>query len=70
MCALIVGPYGGSVSPYVRSGKTASGARAVQIVHCSRHGSRDIEHVRSVHNDAGLDLFKVVARAAWGGRAG
>jgi hypothetical protein len=50
------------VSPYVRTVKTASGARAVQIVHSSRHGSRDIEHVGSAHDDAELEMLKAVAR--------
>jgi hypothetical protein len=42
--------------------KTASGARAVQIVHSSHRGSRDIEHIGSVHGDAELELLKAVAR--------
>ena len=48
--------------PYVRTVKTASGARAVQIVHSSRRGSRDIEHIGSAHTDADLELLKAVAR--------
>jgi hypothetical protein len=47
---------------YVRTVKTASGARAVQIVYSSRRGSRDIEHIGSAHDDAGLELLKAVAR--------
>jgi len=50
------------VSPYVRTVKTASGATAVQIVHSSRRGSRDIEHVGSGHDDAEVELLKAVAR--------
>src|SRR5499425_171926 len=50
------------MSPYVRTVKTASGARAVQIVHSSRRGSRDIEHIGSAHDDAELELLKAVAR--------
>jgi hypothetical protein len=50
------------VSPYVRMVKTASGARAVQIVYSSRRGSRDIEHIGSAHDDAGLEVLKAVAR--------
>jgi hypothetical protein len=42
------------VSPYVRTVKTASGARAVQIVHSSHRGSRDIEHIGSAHDEAQL----------------
>ena len=47
---------------YVRTVKTASGARAVQIVHSSRRGSRDIEHIGSAHDDAELELLKAAAR--------
>lgn len=50
------------MSPYVRTVKTASGARAVQIVHSSRRGSRDIEHLGSAHDDAELELLKAAAR--------
>jgi hypothetical protein len=48
--------------PYVRTVKTASGAMAVQIVHSSHRGSRDIEHIGSAHDDAELELLKAVAR--------
>ena len=47
---------------YVRTVKTASGARAVQIVHSSCKGSRDIEHLGSAHDDVELELLKTVAR--------
>nr|WP_199737097.1 MULTISPECIES: hypothetical protein [Micromonospora] len=47
---------------YVRTVKTASGARAVQIVHSQRRGSRDIEHSGSAHTDADLELLNAVAR--------
>ena len=50
------------MSPYVRTVKTASGATAVQIVHSSRRGSRDIEHVGSAHDEAGVELLKAAAR--------
>ena len=50
------------MSPYVRTVKTASGATAVQIVHSSRRGSRDIEHLGSAHDDAELELLKAAAR--------
>ena len=50
------------MSPYVRTVKTASGAQAVQIVHSSHRGSRDIEHVGSAHDDAELELLKAAAR--------
>ncbi len=46
---------------YVRTVRTASGARAVQIVHSSRRGSRNIEHIGSAHDDAELEMLKVAA---------
>jgi hypothetical protein len=42
--------------PYVRTVKTASGAKAVKVVYSSRRGSRDIEHIGSAHDDTELDL--------------
>lgn len=50
------------MSPYVRTVKTASGARAVQIVYSSRRGARDIEHIGSAHDDAELEVLKAAAR--------
>jgi hypothetical protein len=50
------------VSPYLRTVKTGSGVTAVQIVHSSRRGSRDIEHIGSAHDDAELELLKAAAR--------
>ena len=50
------------MSPYVRTVKTASGARAVQIVYSSHRGSRQIEHVGSAHDDAELEALKASAR--------
>ena len=47
---------------YVRTVPTASGARAVQIVHGSRRGSRSIEHVGSAHDDLELEALKAAAR--------
>jgi len=41
--------------------KTASGARAVQIVHSARGGKRDIEHIGSAHTDADLAVLKAAA---------
>jgi hypothetical protein len=35
---------------------------AVQIVHSSRRGSRDIEHSGFAHDDAELEMLKAVAR--------
>jgi len=50
------------VCAYIRTVKTASDATAVQIVHSSRKGSRDIEHVGSAHTDADVALLKAAAR--------
>jgi hypothetical protein len=47
---------------YVRTVTTASGARAVQIVHGSRRGSRTIEHVGSAHDELELEALKAAAR--------
>jgi hypothetical protein len=50
------------VAAYARTVKTASGARAVQIVRSSRRGSRDIEHIGSAHDDVELELLRAAAR--------
>ena len=50
------------MSPYVRTVKTTSGGTAVQIVHSSRRGSRDIEHLGSAHDEVELELLKAAAR--------
>jgi hypothetical protein len=44
--------------PYVRTVNTASGATAVQIVYSSHRRSRDIEHIGSAHDEAGLELLQ------------
>ena len=49
------------MSPYVRTVRTASGARAVQIVLATRRGSRKIEHIGSAHDDAELEVLKAAA---------
>jgi hypothetical protein len=46
----------------VRTVRTASGARAVQIVHGSRRGSRTIEHIGSAHDELELEALKAAAR--------
>ncbi|MGH8583352.1 MAG: IS1634 family transposase [Gammaproteobacteria bacterium] len=46
---------------YVRTVKTASGATAVQIVHSTRAGKRDIEHVGSAHGEVELAALKSAA---------
>jgi len=48
--------------PYVRTVKTSSGATAVQIVSSSHRGSRQIEHLGSAHDGAGVELLKAAAR--------
>jgi hypothetical protein len=58
------------MSPYLRTVKTGSGATAVQIVHSSRRGSRDIEHIGSAHDDVELELLKVAARQRLAARQG
>ena len=47
---------------YVRTVRTASGATAVQIVHSTRRGSREIEHIGSAHSAAEVEVLKTVAR--------
>lgn len=47
----------------VRTVKTSSGATAVQIVHSSRRGSRDIEHLGSAHDETELAALKSAAAA-------
>ncbi len=47
---------------HVRTVKTASGARAVQIVYSNRGGKRRIEHIGSAHDDVQLEVLKTVAR--------
>jgi len=47
---------------YLRTVKTSSGATAVQIVHSSRRGSRDIEHLGSAHTAAEVELLKAAGR--------
>jgi hypothetical protein len=42
--------------------RTASGAREVQIVHSSRRGARDIEHIGSAHDEAELEVLTAAAR--------
>ena len=47
---------------YVRTVRTASGAVAVQIVHASRRGSREIEHIGSAHSPGEVEVLKTVAQ--------
>jgi Transposase DDE domain len=46
---------------YVRTVRTGSGATAVQIVHGSRRGARDIEHLGSAHDEQAVQALKAVA---------
>ena len=46
---------------YVRTVRTSSGARAVQVVWKYRHGSREIEHIGSAHTVAEWELLKAAA---------
>lgn len=54
----------------VPHGEDGLGARAVQIVHSFRGGSRDIEHIGSAHDDAELEVLKAVARQRLAGGQG
>jgi len=45
----------------MRTVKTTSGATAVQVVWSSRRGSREIEHLGSAHDEAGLEALKAAA---------
>lgn len=47
---------------YVRTVKTASGATAVQIVHSTRRGARDIEHLGSAHDESELEALRAGAK--------
>ena len=47
---------------HVRTVKTASGARAVQIVWSRRRGKREIEHLGSAHDDVSWELLKAAGR--------
>lgn len=46
---------------YVRTVRTSSGATAVQIVHSTRRGSRDIEHIGSAHDEEELAALREAA---------
>ena len=60
-CAL-AGSYSWAMAPHIRTVKTSSGARAVQIVYSNRGGKRTMEHVGSAHDDGELELLKDAAR--------
>ena len=55
---------------YVRTVRTGSGAIAVQIVHGSRRGARDIEHLGSAHDEQAVEALKTVARQRLAGGQG
>jgi hypothetical protein len=46
----------------VRTVKTSSGARAVQVVYSNRRGARTMEHIGCAHDEVELELLKTVAR--------
>ena len=46
----------------MRTVKTTSGATAVQVVWSSRRGSRKIEHLGPVHDEAALEVLKAAAQ--------
>lgn len=46
---------------YIRTVKTSSGARAVQIVWSSRRGARRIEHFGSAHDEQELEALRAAA---------
>ena len=54
----------------MRTVRTASGATAVQIVHGSRRGARDIEHLGSAHDAQAVEALKAVARQRLAGGQG
>ena len=47
---------------YVRTVKTAQQGDCCEIVHSSRKGSRDIEHIGSAHTPEDVEVLKAVAR--------
>ena len=54
----------------MRAVRTGSGATAVQIVHGSRRGARDLEHLGSAHNVQAVEALKAVARQRLAGGQG
>ncbi len=54
----------------MRTVRTGSGAVAVQIVHGSRGGARDIEHLGSAHDAQAVEALKAVARQRLAGGQG
>jgi hypothetical protein len=54
----------------MRTVRTGSGATAVQIVHGSRRGARDIEHLGSAHDEQAVEALKAVARRRLAGGQG
>ena len=52
-----------AVASFIRKVPTASGARAVQVVHKQGRQVVGIEHIGSAHDDAQLAVLMEVARA-------
>jgi hypothetical protein len=55
---------------YVRTVRTGSGATAVQIVHGSRRGAHDIEHLGSAQDAQAVEALKALARPRLAGGQG
>lgn len=58
------------MAPHIRTVRTASGARAVQIVYSKRGGKRELEHIGSAHTDAEYELLVAAARKKMAGGQG
>ncbi len=50
------------MAAYVREVKTASGAKAVQVVWSSSQGSKQMDHIGSAHTLEDLEVLRAVAR--------
>lgn len=55
------------MAPHIRTVRTPSGARGVQIVYSKRGGKRDLEYVGSAHTDAEYELLLIAARRKMAG---
>src|SRR5699024_4362161 len=58
------------MAPHIRTVRTASGARAVQIVYSKRGGKRELEHIGSAHTAAEYELLVAAARKKMAGGHG
>jgi len=55
------------MAPHIRTVKTASGDRAVQIVYSKAGGKHNLEHVGSAHTDAEYEILLAEARRRMAG---